>query len=95
MLKPEKLRGKLTWHQVGRELVLQHGAIVVAIWSPFAAGVRGMISIYGEPHGKSMAYKTWLGWTTRVWEAYRMKTPKGYVCRLRPGIKSEKRHEES
>lgn len=79
MLQPEKLRGKLKWHVVGCQLTLQQGGIVVAAWDPFVKrNPRGVISIYGEPRGKTVFYKTWAGWKNKVWNAYRMKPPQSY-----------------
>jgi hypothetical protein len=78
-LKPEVLRGTLKWRVDSSSLYLQRGAVVVAAWDPFVKGSpRGAISIYGEPRGKTVFYKTWSGWKNKVWALYRMRPPSSY-----------------
>ena len=80
-LKPEKLRGKLKWWVDGSELVLLRGGIVVGTWSPFQYPAHGVVSIYGEPRGKSLFYKTWRGWKNAVRKYYQMRPPRDYAVR--------------
>ena len=78
-LMPEKLRGQLKWRQDQQVLHLQHGAIVVAAWDPYVRNnPRGLISIYGEPRGKVVFYKTWKGWKDKLWKLYRVRPPATY-----------------
>lgn len=79
-LMPEKLRGKLKWKRNGVVLNLMHGSVMVAVWDPYAGarGSHGAVSIYGEPSGKTVFYKTWQGWKNKVWKLYRMKPPSHY-----------------
>lgn len=77
-LMPEKLRGTLRWSHDEASLRLQQGAIVVATWDPWSHGDRGAISIYGEPRGKIVFYRTWKGWTDRLWKLYRVRPPTTY-----------------
>lgn len=82
-LMPEKLRGILEWKTSDGNvlrLVVPSG-FLVAVWNPYARhkGSRGAVSIYGEPRGKTVSYKTWKGWKDAVWRHYRVRPPKEYA----------------